>query len=460
MWPLKTTLYFGLFWAGCFAALINPIWGVINYLFVYQLDPTDRWWGIPIADIGVRFSMLAAMATLIGILVARSRLPKFRPTYSWWELGVIGLFLIATLNIVIGVGFGPTAQVEYEKFWKVLLFTLILGKVTASRTNLALVVWSLVVGSLILGYDAYTAPMSSFVLGRLENIGGPDFSTTSGAAAHLSAVLPIIGAAFLMTSNWKLKLLALVSGGLTVNAIIMCRTRSAFIGLVVGALVAVFVAPKARRFRIHGLLLAGACVAFALTDDNFWTRMGTLTDQQALETDLAAVSRREIWTAAIRIFEDHPFGIGVGNFVQVIGEYAPQHHKRSTHNSLVVCFVELGVQGGLLFLALVAGSLRYLHRSYRLAPATPFPLETQYLAYGLLISQSTYFVTALGTQRFYCESFWWIMMFPLCLYRAVSREVECSAEAHIVDFVPTADEDLNHDAGPYMTYARADDDGE
>jgi len=440
MWPLRTMFYFGAFWAGCVAALFNPIWGIINYMAVYQMDPTERWWGMPITEIGMRLSLIAALSSLLGLLLARGKLPRFRPAVSTWELGMVGLFLIAVLNIVIGVGFTRTAQTEFEKFWKVLLFTLILGRVACSRDNLYLVIWTLVLGSLFLGYDAFTAPMSSFVLGRLENIGGPDFSTTSGAAAHLSAMLPIIGAAFLIARNWKWKLLAVVSGGLTVNAIIMCRTRSAFIGLVVGALAAFLVAPRVKRFRIHALLIAGACIAYSITDDQFWLRMGTLTDQQALQTDLATVSRKEIWAASLDILQDHPLGIGVGNFVQLIGQYAPQHNKRSTHNSLVVCFVELGAQGGILFLLMVAGSLRLLHRSYKLAWASKAPLETQMLAYGLLIALITYFVTALGTQRFYCESFWWVMMFPLCLYRVVSHEIETCEQAAVC-VPPTVDAD-------------------
>ena len=50
--------------------------------------------------------------------------------------------------------------------------------------------------------------------------------------------------------------------------------------------------------RADALLLAAGCLGFALTDDHFWSRMGTLTDQRALDTDLAALSRREIWVAA------------------------------------------------------------------------------------------------------------------------------------------------------------------
>ena len=48
MWPLKTILYFVLFWLGCFVALVNPIWGVVNYMIAYQTNPTNTWWGKPL----------------------------------------------------------------------------------------------------------------------------------------------------------------------------------------------------------------------------------------------------------------------------------------------------------------------------------------------------------------------------------------------------------------------------
>ena len=42
----------------------------------------------------------------------------------------------------------------------------------------------------------------------------------------------------------------------------------------------------------------------------------------------------------------------------------------------------------------------------------------------------TYFVTSLGTQRFYCESFWWVLVLPLALHRLVVAEIRAKAEEH------------------------------
>ena len=110
MWPFRTILYFVVFWVGCFAALVNPIWGIVNYMMAYQMNPPISWWGIPLVNIGMRFSMLAVGFTVLGMVTGRRRVPVTRPGLTLWEWGVVALTLIAILNIAIGIGYGPTAQ--------------------------------------------------------------------------------------------------------------------------------------------------------------------------------------------------------------------------------------------------------------------------------------------------------------------------------------------------------------
>ncbi len=443
MWPLKTTLYFVLFWVACAMALVNPIWGLVNYMMTYQVNPGNAWWGIPLQNLGMRFSMLAAVFTVLGLFFGRKRVPSVRPVISFWEVGVVVLLVFAGVNLIIGYGYNMWSAYAFEKFWKMLLFVVILGRLATTRHNLRLVLWTLVAGSLYVGYDAFSAPRSAFWLGRLERIGGPDFYTTSGTAAHCAAMLPLIGIAFLISKHWKWRALAAVSGAFTFNAIILCRTRSAFIGLVCGVLAAFLAAPRVRRWRIHGLLLASGLVAFSLTDNHFWDRMSTLTDRDLLATDAAAVARSEIWVVSVRIIRDHPLGIGPGNFPRVIGTYDPRFYKRSAHNTVIVCFTELGIQGGVVFLLMVIGSLEMLRRSAMLAEATENPVETKLIAYGLLTAFITYFVTGLGTERFYCESFWWVLAMPLCLHRLVVREVAASVPVpELIDRKSILEEDF------------------
>lgn len=423
MWPLKTILYFVLFWVACLMSLVNPIWGLVNYMMVYQIHPKSTWWGMPLAQMGMRFSLLAAIFTVLGILFARKRVPKIRPMFSHWEAAAVALVLIGAVNLMFGSRYHAGSAYAFEKLWKMLFFVLILGRLATTRFNLKIVIWTLVAGSLYVGYDAFTAHPSSFWEGRLELIGGPDFATTSGTGAHMAAMLPIIGVGFLIARKWRWRILAALSGALALNTIILCRTRSAFVGLLCGAAVAVLAAPRARRYRLRVLIVGGAVLAFALTDNYFWNRMATLTDREALAKDTAFVGRAEIWRASLQLLAERPFGIGPGNFAHAIGTYDPRHYSRSAHNTFIVCFTELGVQGGIIFVLMLLGSLRFLYLSTRLADDTDDPLETKLIAYGLLIALVTYVIAGLGTERFYCESFWWILVLPMCLYRTVVREV-------------------------------------
>lgn len=427
MWPLRSIAFFIGFWGACTASIANPIWGVINYMMIYQVDPRMTWWGEPVTRLGIRFSLLAVLFTLIGSVVGRKVRSSFQMGISPWEMGVLAIVFFAGVNMWVGIGRTFPPNYMFEKLWKSLLFVVILGRLATTRENLRLVIWCLVFGTLYIGYDAYTAPYSAFVSGRLDRIGGPDFATTSAASAHLSAMLPIVGIAFMCAKKWRWRAVAAVSGALAFNTIIMCRTRAAFIGLAFGSIVALLMTPKVRRTRIRMLLLLGGLAAFTLTDGPFWTRMATLTNRETLAADPAAVSRINIWMISLDILRDHPFGIGPGNFTKIIGDYDFDYYKRSTHNSIVTCFVELGYQGGIIFLFIVGLSVWMLWRSSHLAHLTRNPIETKIMAYGLVISLTTYFVTAQGTRRFYAESFWWVLVLPLCLYRMVQGEVTESA---------------------------------
>ena len=87
-----------------------------------------------------------------------------------------------------------------------------------------------------------------------------------------------------------------------------------------------------------------------------------------------------------------------------------------------------GGAAGRSFLAMVAGSMFLALRCSRVAHLTDRPLETKLMAYATLVSCVTYFVTGLGTDRFLCESFRWVMALPLCLHRVVVGELRARAD--------------------------------
>jgi len=421
MWPIKTILYALYFVAMCLWSLINPIVGVMNYMLVYQVEPQANWWGLPFRDLGIRFSLLAASFLVVGIALGKKPLPQRRATGYLWEVGVVAIVVLAFSGAANATMYTGQTRASLDKLWKLMVFILILGRLVTTRRNLRWMIWAIVIGTLYLGYQGYDSPSSRFVLGRLNDLGGADFRESSGLAVHIAAMLPLVGIAFMITRRWGIRLIALAAGAFGIDTLILCRTRSAFLGLIAGISVAAFVAPRGRRARIYVLLLLCGGIGYSLTDRYFWDRMMTITDVKSYDNDQAIVMRREVWHAGIAMIQDHPFGVGAGNFSRRISNYIGQ--PRSAHNSFLNCAAELGLHTFLIFLLMVISGFWRLRFAMRNAHLLKNPMEIKIVAYGFLVSIVTYVVAGCFTARFYAESFWWVLTFPLCLERTVAAEL-------------------------------------
>lgn len=441
MWPIKTCVFFVGFFAACIFALAYPIVGVCNYMLVYLVNPDKMWWGKPLESLEIRYSLTAGICLLMGMFISSNRLPKLRGFAFTWEVLLVFFAVIVAISSLIGTGNSDYGMVLLDKSFKMTIFLICLARMASVWPNYRIVIWTLVIGSLVIGYDAFYAPSDDFANGRLNFVGGPDFRESSGLAAHMASTLPLIGALFVTTKSWRWKLVPLIAGVFTVNTIVQCRTRSAFVGLMVGAAVAVLLAPRKRRMRVYSLLLVGAIGAGFLVDDRFWNRMSTMTDSKRYDNDTTIQSRLELWTVAASMFFDHPLGVGVGQFRQTSHDYESDDFEhaftqphRVTHNSYLLCATELGIQGVLVLMAILAVSIHRGLRGLRLAAQADDPHAARMLAYGSLIAVVIYASTSAFTDRLYTESFWWILSLPICLERSLTRQV-VAAETSYLDEV-------------------------
>ncbi|MCK4658879.1 MAG: O-antigen ligase family protein [Phycisphaerae bacterium] len=429
MWPLRTMSFFVLFVLMCALSLVCPLVGIVNYLMIYQINPTTSWWGKPLVTLGIRFSMLAAVCLMVGMVLNWTRMPRVRPLICTWQALLILLVVIAVISRVIGleVTDWPT-ELTLEKFAKMAIFVLCLTHVVSDMKSFLVLFWTLVAGSLMLGYDAYTAPQWQFMQGRLDDVGGPDFQASSGLAAHMAAMLPLIGVAAMTAKKWRWRIFALVAGAFSVNAIILCRTRSAFIAIIVAAIAAVLLAPRARRFRVYIAIGIAAVASFSLTDRYFWERMDTLQDEEYMAQDVAVSMRKQVWAAAMVMIADQPQGVGCGNFARVIGRYDHEVRYRGSHNTFILCCAELGIHGFVVFAMLIGASFVQLYRCRALAMQSRDPPRSMLFVYGMVLSIIVYCTAGVFTERFYVESFWWVLALPTCYYRAIHRETELRIE--------------------------------
>jgi O-antigen ligase len=218
---------------------------------------------------------------------------------------------------------------------------------------------------------------------------------------------------------------------LVFNTIVLCRTRSAFVGLIAGTVVAMFMAPRRRRALIYGALLVGSFSAYSLTDNFYWERVNSTFEVENHKRDPTIQSRIELWGISLQMFTEHPFGVGVGQFRHRLADYNTGEQKyafnlprRVTHNSYLLCATELGLHGTLVLAMLVGISLYKIRRAMHLSRALPFTDEAHVLAYCCMIALVTYLGASAFTDRLYTESFWCIMALPACLERSLRFEFE------------------------------------
>jgi O-antigen ligase len=404
---------------------------MVSYMILYQVNPNKWWWGAPLEPLGLRYSMTAAVCMIVGMVVSSRRVPDAKVIIDDWVLLVFVFCGIVLVSSDFGIGQTEYTSILLDKMIKMAVFLACMVRMGSTRKNFRIVLWTLVIGTLMVGYDAYTASSDDFFDGRLNSVGGVDFRESSGLAAHLASMLPLVAVVFITTPKWRWKLVAIAAGGLCVNTIIQCRTRSAFVGLIAGAAVALILAPRGRRGRVYATLAVGACCAFSLTDSHFWDRMNTIVRHNHSSADSTVASRLELWTIATNMFVDHPLGVGVGRFSEEsrfydTGEFVHAFAlpRRVTHNTYLLCATELGVEGLTALILLVGISLRKLKHCARLAPYSANPPETRLMIFGCTLSVVVYLAAAAFTDRLYTESFWWVLGLPVMLKNAVAREVE------------------------------------
>jgi len=427
------------------ASLFAPAIGVANYMLIYQIFPEHAWWNKPLEPLAIRYSLTAALFLIVGMAFALPRLHKVRPALTFWDFCVLGMAMVVVTSELTGLGPTNVSGELIVKFLKVVFFVFCMTRIATTRRNFNVVIGALVAGSIYIGYDAWTAPPGAFARGRLDQIGGPDFRHSSGLAAHMAMMLPILGAAFMAYRPWVGRGVIAIGGALTINTIVLCRTRSAFVGLSCGAVAAILAAPRRRRLKTmlaFALVLAGG---YRLADDAYWERMSTLESRQTLLEDPAASYRIEIWRDALEIVRDHPLGIGIGNFVPTLAEKNRELGRRAAHNSFILCWTELGMQGMFLFLTILAASIVQTWQCYRRADRTDDPTWTRYMAYGLFVSLVVSVGTQMFTERLYTEAFWWVLALPGCLKRVVIREAARSPA-----FGRSVKEGVSYDLGDWL----------
>lgn len=402
-------------------ALWRPILGVMGYLCIYMLYNPQIWWGASLVHYFPKPSFMAMFFIVMASLIHPRELNW---TFSRREIEFY-LFLGAAWlsSFIFGIGVGDTSWTYLIKITKMFVFIFFFIRVVNSLNHYELIVWTFILSAAFLAYHANGLSSSYFADGRLEDIGGLDFSESNGFACFQAFAITLLGVQLLRDSMWK-KVIYVIGIALMLNTIILTQSRSVFLGIVLATpYVLLRSIPKYRK-QVYLSVILGAILFFMLADVKFFVRMDTI--QHELENPQEErINRIDFWKASVPMFMDHPLGVGVKNFEKLVPYYDPRNKGMDAHNTYVLCYSEIGILGIMLFLVIIAETGMQIRRIRLAAKDAAHETEIRLHAFAIATVLLIYLLGYMMTHSIlYTEILWILLAMPICLENATNKLLE------------------------------------
>lgn len=338
---------------GSIGALHSPFWGVLLYYALAVLRPQYLWkWALPFE---VRWSLLAAVATLIGVGVNFSRIAlRGRTNVMTGLMLVYGALLLASLINALDPS---TAQRWIVEYGKILLLAVIASFVIEHVWQLLTVAAMLL---LTIGYIAYETNYLYFFDGRLDifhyGFGGLD---NNGAGLLMAMGLPFaVAFAFSSRRRWQ-RIACAGIGVLTLHAVLMTYSRGAMLASIFGGVW--LLAHHRPRKQVMPIAIVAAVVVALLAGQEIRSRFMSTTN---FEQDASVSARFESWNAAWQMAWDRPLtGQGIRNSNAYADNYGGTVEGRTIHSQYLQIAADTGIPAALVYIGMLGVALTYYSRA-------------------------------------------------------------------------------------------------
>jgi O-antigen ligase len=359
-------LFVLLFIAGCVQALArHPVFGVMTYVLVFYVSPSDRWWGQGALH-GMRWALIAAVVTAVAIVVhrpPRPAIPMSRQPVMWGFAALIGWIALQSFWAL-----DPEAHAETLSYYaKYVVAMYLIYRSLDSEPSIRRFMWAHVAGCTYLAWLAF----SSHEGGRFDAFGGAGIGDANSGA--LTIVTGVLAAASLFFAGSRKARLAIVAAmPLLINAVVATISRSGFLAFGVGGLIYNIFAPRRYAKWIRILSLVGVAVFLALTNPDYWERIRSLQYQGAQVEGVDTGSKRLLLIQAqMEMARSHPLGCGSRCTDALSPDYldprqlagAPgEDPSRSSHNTFMTMLVDHGIPGAVAYSLMIVWMLLSLWR--------------------------------------------------------------------------------------------------
>jgi O-antigen ligase len=377
---LKLILYASLMVIGIIAALFSPISGAVAAVESYLLNPT----AISMETGGLHFQQYVTIAFMIGVAF---RIGGGLPHKGREGLVVACLWVFMVIAAVVSVLFAVISTKQaldalYELFKTFIVATLFLWAVR-TKQHLRILMIACVVGVL------HAAALH--VLGSRLGFVSSQFTREYGVlpdsqAAVMVLFIPLLIAVAGTGKPWE-RILAFCTLPLAIDSIVNTFQRTGFVSLAAEALLLMLLGPRVILKRLVPVLLIGAALfVFRFTTVDYWQWISTIQDP----TQGSANARLVVNKASVRMFFDHPMGVGYRNYPDVSPRYLPENllseGRRSAHNIYFSILCETGIFGFAAWMGAIIGSLFLLRKVRKAAKGD----DMTFVSYALALEIGLY----------------------------------------------------------------------
>ena len=362
----------------------HPIYGLYFYLATTYVYPPGRWWGQLLPDL--RWALLSSAVMGLAVLY-RSRKLEAKPLWLASAPAMILVLYNALMWLQTPLAVDLQDHLNGASiFTKYMLVFWFIYRMVDSKQRVTEVLLGHVIGCGILGVYAQVIGRDG---DRLDGVGGPGIDDSNTLGMYLVTGALVAVGLVLSQKGWR-RYVSLGSLVLIANGFVLANSRGAFLGLVAGGAVLAFSKARQHRKMFWSFAVAALLGLTVLIDQAFIDRMFTIQDvaAESEDADQSARSRVVIAQAQLRMFLDHPLGVGHRGTAALSGQYLEEKWltkdkngsdaapERSSHNTFLTTLVEQGVPGALLFVSLILWTLVAALRLRRLQGPSSDPAMT------------------------------------------------------------------------------------
>jgi O-antigen ligase len=290
------------------------------------------------------------------------------------------------------------------------------------RINAITLIAFFVLGGAMAAVYGVIHPPAATTGSDLSRAGGT-LGDPNGLASALVVTLAFGAALAAMRSLAPLvRVAAVMACAFSVAGILLSLSRGGLVALAVALLTGVFVAGKWR------VPMATIALLLAVVSVGYFGAVASPAAVQRITTNNDGSGRTDIWAIGWRMFEAHPLnGVGAGNFPLVSKDYLLRPGltthadyvlttPKLTHNTYLGILAEGGIPAVILFLAIVAASMRCIQRAWREFRRRG-DQELELLCYAVFAGAAGFLAASFFLSSEFSKQLWIVLAFGPLLQR-------------------------------------------